>query len=101
MPDGTSAIPVPAPQRGDLRDFSDRLPPVLVKELRQGLRGKMFVIPFLVLQGLLMLSSGQGTLPQTLFFWHCLAIMLVVLLPSRNLGALGEERQANTLDTLI
>jgi len=100
MPDGTSTTQAPL-QRGDLRDFSDRLPPVLVKELRQGLRGKMFVVPFLVLQGLLMLSSGQGTRSQTQFFWHCLAIMLVCLLPSRNLGALGEERQANTLDTLI
>ena len=30
-----------------LRDFSDRFSPIVVKELRQGLRAKTFVIVFL------------------------------------------------------
>lgn len=84
-----------------LVDFPDRLPPVLVKELRQGLRGRMFVIPFLVLQGLLILTSIDPGRGPTLNFWHFIIIVLIFLLPSRSLGALGEERDANTLDTLV
>ena len=90
-------VPAAAPE---LRDFSDRLPPVLVKELRQGLRTRMFVISFLVLHGLLVIGSVEGGSGSG-FFWTCLCIMLVAVLPLRNTSALSEERQANTLDTLL
>lgn len=84
-----------------LRDFPDFLPAVLVKELRQGLRGRMFAIPFLILQGLLMICCTERNTGLTSVFWFSVTVMLVYLLPSRNLSALGEERDANTLDTLI
>lgn len=100
MPEGPAPAPVSAAAVSlpVLTDFPDRIPPVLVKELRQGLRGRMFVVPFLVLQFLLIVTVGGGN---TLSFWHFIMVMLIFLLPSRNLGALGDERDANTLDTLL
>lgn len=92
------AAPVPALE---LLDFSDRVPPVMVKELRQGLRARMFIVPFLSLHALLVLAALQGTRDSAEFFWHCIVIMLVALLPMRNVGAMSEERQARTLDTLL
>jgi hypothetical protein len=94
----SASPPAAAPE---LRDFSDRLPAVLVKELRQGLRTRMFVAPFLILHALLVLGSLESGLGNTSFFWHSLIILLVVLLPMRNLSALSEERQGRTLDTLL
>lgn len=96
-----SAAPIPPPASLELRDFSDRLPAVLVKELRQGLRARLFVIPFLILHGVLVLSTLAAGSGGTAFFWQSLTIMLAALLPMRNIGALAEERQANTLDTLM
>lgn len=84
-----------------LRDYPDALPPLLVKELRQGLRGRLFVIPFCILHGVLALGSLDRSLPAAQLFWLGLGAMLILLLPSRNLSALGEERDANTLDTLL
>jgi hypothetical protein len=101
MPDGPEPAPAAAVSLRALTDFSDRIPPVLVKELRQGLRGRMFVIPFLVLQLLLMFTNTSTGAGATASFWHFILITLVFLLPSRSLGALGEERDANTLDTLV
>ncbi len=101
MPDGPEPAPAAAVSLRALTDFSDRIPPVLVKELRQGLRGRMFVIPFLVLQALLMLTNTSTGAGATVSFWHFVLITLVFLLPSRSLGALGDERDANTLDTLV
>jgi hypothetical protein len=96
-----ASLPASGPTTGPmLRDFPDRLSPVLVKELRQGLRTRMFVIPFLVLHGLLVISSVDSR-SGTGFFWACLIIMLVALLPMRNTAALSDERQSNTLDMLM
>lgn len=96
-----SAAPIPPPASLELRDFSDRLPAVLVKELRQGLRARLFVIPFLLLHAFLVLITLEAGSGGTSFFWQSLALMLTALLPMRNIGALAEERQANTLDTLM
>jgi hypothetical protein len=100
MPDGTVITAPDTPMDG-LRDFPDRLPPMLVKELRQGLRGRMFVMPFLGVHAMLLLSGILGPAGDGPFLWHVIAVMLVFLLPSRTLGALGEEREGNTLDTLV
>ncbi len=92
-----------------VRDFPDRLPPMVVKELRQGLRARLFgetVAGFhLVLLVLLfpMLNFGQasevaGT--QRLLWWIFTGL-LVLLLPLRGLSALIQERRENTLDTLL
>jgi ABC-type transport system involved in multi-copper enzyme maturation permease subunit len=91
-------------------DFPDRFSPMLVKELRQGLRGKTFVAVFLVLQGLLGLilltagaaSSSQraGTfVSQVVFVFFSLAVL--VIQPLRGVGALSGEIKSNTIDLMV
>jgi len=58
-----------------LRDYSDALPPLLVKELRQGPRGRLFVIPFCILHAVLALGSLDRSLPAAQLFWLGLGAM--------------------------
>ena len=44
----------------DVSEFPERLGPVLIKELRQGLRSGLFVLPFVVLPALLALVAVWG-----------------------------------------
>ena len=85
----------------NIHEFSDRLSPMLVKELRQGLRTKGFLTAFLVIQGILALSvlaaqesssSGDGS-----FFW-ILGLALVTVLPLRALAAFSTEESRENLD---
>jgi len=113
-------IPAPAPparaaSAALLTDFSDRLSPILVKELRQGLRQPTFVIAFLCLQVLLcivvvisVVSAPVGSqeslrVGETVsgFFFVLLAIAIVIVQPLRGLGALAIEIKADTLDLLL
>ncbi|MFC7336302.1 hypothetical protein ACFQY0_03865 [Haloferula chungangensis] len=94
-----------------LADFSDKPSPMLVKELRQGLRAKTFVIVFLTLQGLLglvLLSSlGAASSPQDaghnisgiIFMFFALAVL--VIQPARAIGALHREVQENTIELMV
>ncbi|MDB6071283.1 MAG: hypothetical protein JWL81_2454 [Verrucomicrobiales bacterium] len=103
-PDAPASPPIP-----DAGDFPDRLPPMLVKELRQGLRTRLFaqtIIGFHLMMIVLILplatfsptESAHGT--QQLCWW-IFAAVLVLLLPLQALSALTSERRANTLDTLL
>lgn len=87
--------------------LSDYASPVLVKELRQGLRARGFALTFLLMQGLLMLilllmvgaaSAHQDLRGYNQFFWACAGIPLVYLMPLRALGAIYEEYTRNTLE---
>ena len=120
MNDPVSLVPAPGqPSRGEpaalLNDFSDRLSPILVKELRQGLRQPTFVIAFLCLQVLLcivvvvsVISADVGS-PSGLavggtvsgFFFVLLAIAILIVQPLRGLSALATEIKADTLDLLL
>ena len=100
---------VAQPDPSTVRDFPDRLPPMVVKELRQGLRARLFgetVAGFhLVLLVLIfpMLHFGQDSEvagAQRLLWWIFSGV-LVLLLPLRGLSALIQERRENTLDTLL
>ena len=94
-----------------LADFSDKLSPMLVKELRQGLRAKTFVIVFLTLQGLLGLvllaSLGAAGSPQDaghnisgiIFMFFSLAVL--VIQPIRSIGTLHREVQGNTIELMV
>jgi len=93
-----------------LDDFPDRLSPMLVKELRQGLRGKTFVAVFLILQallGLILLTAGAaassqraGTfVSQVVFVFFSLAVL--VIQPLRGVGALSSEIRGNTIDLMV
>lgn len=98
-----------SPSIPDAADFPDRLPPMLVKELRQGLRTRLFaqtIVGFHLMMIVLILplatfsptESAHGT--QQLCWW-IFAAVLVLLLPLQALSALTSERRANTLDTLL
>ncbi|MCW1921518.1 hypothetical protein OKA05_03070 [Luteolibacter arcticus] len=101
---------VPPPVAGQLDEFSDKLSPMLVKELRQGLRAKTFVILFLALQGLLAVvllsaigASSDGdsglTVSRVIFFFFSLAAL--VAQPLRGVGALHNEIKGNTIDLMV
>jgi hypothetical protein len=92
-----------------LRDFPDRLPPMLVKELRQGLRAKAFVAVFLILQGLLGIilltaTASQGgndvgaTVSSIIFFF--ISLVLLIFQPLRGISALASEMKANTMEIM-
>lgn len=84
---------------------------MLVKELRQGLRAKTFVIVFLTLQallGLVLLASlGASTSPQDaghgissiIFMFFSIAVL--VIQPVRGIGALHREVQGNTIELMV
>jgi hypothetical protein len=82
---------------------------MLVKELRQGLRARLFgesITGFhLVILVLMLPLSGLGGHREALgiqrLVWWIFAGVLVLVLPLRGLSALMAERRGNTLDTLI
>jgi ABC-type transport system involved in multi-copper enzyme maturation permease subunit len=102
MTAATTALPA--------NDFPDRISPMLVKELRQGMRTKVFVFSFILVQvlmtlivvlGLLGSANGLGVGTANFFFWLMVAVPIVFVLPFSGLGALSGERAANTLELLF
>lgn len=91
-------------------DFPAWLPPMLVKELRQGLQAGVFFWTFVLLQGVLFLLFSVFTLARAdsldeqaslaFFFWTAAVAALVVVVPLRGLGTIGGERRGNGLDLL-
>ncbi|MDR2982837.1 MAG: hypothetical protein LBV12_11395 [Puniceicoccales bacterium] len=87
-------------------DFPDWLSPMVVKEIRQGLRGWVFISLFLVLH-LCLLSWGCLTLAANRnegrggdhFFWFMLVVGMVAIV-ARGIFALQSERSENTLELL-
>jgi hypothetical protein len=91
-------------------DFADWLSPILVKELRQGLKTRVFVATFIIVQivmivlmGLQLISLANGVGSGTSgafegFFWGFIWIAILLLMPARGLSAISEETKANTLD---
>lgn len=91
-------------------DFADGLSPMLVKELRQGMRSRLFVISFLLVQaamilvaiiGLYATANQEETSEITGFFWTIIVAPLLVVMPMSGLGAVGNERKANTLELIF
>jgi len=97
-------------------DFPTWLPPMLVKELRQGLRTRGFVgavMIFQFLMALLMMGAvvgadamAPGVRGTTLtmingFFWTLLTVQLLIITPARALGSLQSEIDARSLDLLL
>lgn len=100
-----AAPPKPSPP-APLADFGDWLSPMIVKELRQGLRTWIFVGAFIVLQAILVMtllissSAGNADASSTLF-WMLIAAILVFIVPLRGFNALAGEMKAETLDLLM
>jgi hypothetical protein len=89
-----------------LTDFSDRLSPMVVKEMRQGLRTRFFtaaLILFHVMLGLLMLGFLMDVRAQDAheMFWVIIIATLLGILPARAWNALHDEAKEGTLDMLV
>lgn len=91
-------------------DFPDRLSPMLVKELRQGLRTRAFIFIFLSLQitlGIILLGAGStttsddagSTISNIIFILFSIAVILIQ--PMRGMGALSSEIKGNTIDMMV
>lgn len=93
-----------------LTDFSDRISPMLVKELRQGMRARTFIVVFLSLQiflAVMLLSAGlAGTSDQvgsmiSGVIFTFFSITVVLIQPLRGTGALAVEIKGNTIDMMV
>lgn len=78
---------------------------MLVKELRQGMRTNLFVVAFIFLQTVMILSlltgiSNPGAVEANGFFWFFIVVMLLVVQPLRGCNALSAEYQLNTMDLI-
>ena len=97
-------------------EFPDFLNPVFVKELRQGVRARSFVIPFVVVQVAMLLALGFdgfgapeadptagrsrmafpfdvfSTLPNQAAFWTFLFPLMTLAIPYRGLQAVNSEK---------
>ncbi len=93
-----------------LTDFPDRISPMLVKELRQGLRAKTFIAVFLSLQiflGVMLFSAGAASTSDhvgsvvsgIIFTFFATAVLLVQ--PLRGISALSSEVKGNTIDMMV
>lgn len=95
-------------------DFADWLSPMLVKELRQGMRSRVFMAAFYFTQLLMILSAvfnlaatSEGTDSNGALdflnglFWFLIAVPLVFIMPIRGFGALHSELKARTLELVF
>ena len=83
---------------------------MLVKELRQGLRTRSFVIVFMALQAILAIvllaagasatsdNSGQ-TISNIIFIFFSIAV--IIIQPMRGIAALSSEVKGNTIDMMV
>ena len=80
---------------------------MLVKELRQGVRTRVFVSLFILLQVLMLLdisltllvaAHGESTSAGTAFFWIMVGLPVLLVLPINGMNAVSGEIKANTLE---
>jgi len=92
------------------RNLDDWLSPILVKELRQGMRARAFLIAFLLLQVFLVLlvvgnvaaQEDRNALDfQNHFFWVIIGFVLLALVPLRGLVAVSHEIKNHTMETIM
>ena len=88
-----------------MADFSSHLSPMLVKELRQGMRSNMFVIAFILLHTFMMLClltalSAPGRSDSDFYFWFIIISVLLFIQPLRGFNALSSEYQSKTMDLI-
>lgn len=93
-----------------IADFADWLSPMVVKELRQGLRTKVFVGAYIIVQVLMILfvflvvmfsdMSADSAKSMSGVFMFLLGIFLLLIMPMRGLVAVSQEVNADTLELL-
>jgi len=109
----SEALPAPTwwqATRVFLANPGDIFSPILVKEVRQGMRTRMFLAAFLILQGALMCALAQQMVDmksltssgddQAQYFWIVMGIMFCAVMPARGLTAISSERGEDTLELL-
>lgn len=92
-----------------LTDFKDWFSPMIVKELRQGTRTRIFSFAFILLQAALIIvmlsslaSTRSGSSGGSSFgFWFCIIIAFGVVMPLRGFAAISNEMKMNTLDMVL
>ena len=92
-----------------LTDFPDKLSPMLVKELRQGLRARSFTMLFLIFQlllGFILLSASSsssmdsaGSFASAVIF-TMFGIAALFIQPMRGVTALSSEITGNTIEMM-
>lgn len=92
---------------------TDWLPPILVKEFRQGLKSRGFSVGFLGMQGLMVFSMVQyllalptdhsyGDLDEAnVWFWGMMALITLVVMPVQACHAVSNERKNKTLELIF
>ncbi len=110
-PNAPPELPTPPFER--INDFPDRLSPMLVKELRQGLRTQTFVILFLTLQGMLAILllitapiahyGAPGRIGEviSIIIFCIYALGILVVQPLRGISAVAGEIKQNTVDLMV
>lgn len=105
-------IPPPLPNTRDalavarrMQDFPARFSPMLVKELRQGMRTNLFSVAFILLQTVMVLSllaglADPGSQAVDGFFWFFVVVILLIVQPLRGFNALSSEYLLNTMDLI-
>jgi ABC-type transport system involved in multi-copper enzyme maturation permease subunit len=114
-----AAAPPPAVTNGPRkRDFAEWLSPMLVKELRQGMRTRAFIGTFIIIQLVMMLNITVGILTASMknaaldseqfslsgvdaFFWMAVAVPLLLIVPMMGQASLSAEIKANTLELIF
>lgn len=93
-------------------EFTDRLNPIFVKETRQVLKSRQFVITFLItlisswLISVVGVLLGEGTIlgsgGRPLYFAYCivLTVAMTLVIPVTTFNSLSAEREMNTLELL-
>jgi len=89
--------------------FNTALSPVVVKDMRQGLKSRGFVLGLAGLQLLMVFSMLMYLNADTRhrhevansFFWLCLALPLLAIIPLRGFYSVQEERNNKTLELLL
>jgi hypothetical protein len=91
-----------------LTDFKDWFSPMIVKELRQGTRTRMFSFAFILLQAALILvlltslaSDRSSSTGASIGFWFCVVITFFVVMPLRGFGAIANEAKMQTLEMVV
>lgn len=85
---------------------TDRFHPIVVKEVRQGLKSRAFIVSFICLQTFVVLSLmiqiiyGSNQIYFDGIFMVVPAIVALIAMPARAIGGVHQERTAATLDLL-
>lgn len=102
----------------DPNDFPDWIDPMVVKELRQGMQARMFVVPFMIVQfaavatiavewallGAVHTGSGVWTVAwaaEGAFFWVLIWILLAFVFPLRGLLATEDDINGANLELIV